>query len=146
MNRETTMTIDEFATRTQTKKSTVISWVSKGLIPGAYGEYVPDSARMPYTRARAKTGESIIKSILKACNAKMGICAGIYGIAEEDFNTYISGLISGGYIASYEADGVQYYNITTAGISFLKNQQRITIKDIIPVVATLAGAAVPLMA
>ena len=140
------MTIDEFATRTQTKKITVISWVSKGFIPGAHDDFVPDSARKPYTKARAKTGESIIKSILKACNARMGICAGIYGITETDFNTYISWLINGGYIMSFEADGLKYYNITTAGIDFLKKRQSVKIGDVIPAVATLTAAAVPLLA
>ena len=140
------MTIDEFATKMQIKRGTVISWVSKGFIPGAHDDYVPDSARKPYTRARAKTGDSIIKSILKACNVQMCVCAGLYGISEVDFNTYITGLIDKGFIAAFEADGVQYYNITARGVDYLDNKKPIRIKDIIPALVTIAAAAGPLLA
>ena len=139
------MTIDEFATKVKAKKATVLSWISKGLIPGAHDDYVPSSARKPYTRTRAKTGEAIIKSILKASNAQMGICAELYDISETDFNTYITGLINYGYISSFEADGVQYYNITAHGVEFLNNNKKIKNADILQAAAAMAAVAVPLL-
>lgn len=50
------MTISDFATEVKTSEKTVIKWINNGYIPGASVEnnYVPDSARKPYTKARAK--------------------------------------------------------------------------------------------
>lgn len=50
------MTISDFATKVKISEKTVIKWINNGYIPGASVEnnYVPDSARKPYTKARAK--------------------------------------------------------------------------------------------
>ena len=35
-------------------QATVMNWIAKGYVPGADMNYIPDSAREPYTAARAK--------------------------------------------------------------------------------------------
>ena len=37
-------------------QATVMNWIAKGYVPGADMNYIPDSAREPYTAARAKNG------------------------------------------------------------------------------------------
>lgn len=61
------MTIDEYAQKYSVKKKeTVIKWILDGLVPGAdlATNYIPDSARQPYTNARAKSADSIYYSIV----------------------------------------------------------------------------------
>ena len=55
------MTIEEFVSINKVGKNTVVDWIKKDLIPGVIidNNYVPDSARKPYTKARAKTYEAI---------------------------------------------------------------------------------------
>jgi hypothetical protein len=49
--RRMNMTISDFATKVKTSEKTVIRWINNGYIPGASVEnnYIPDSARKPYT-------------------------------------------------------------------------------------------------
>lgn len=53
------MTIKEFAVKYGVLEITVMSWIEQGYIPGAHDDFVPNSARKPYTQARAKDGMSI---------------------------------------------------------------------------------------
>ena len=139
------MTIDLFAAQNHVKRDKVLEWISKGLIPGAHDDYIPEHARRPYTRARAKNGQGIIKSILTACDNKYGICASLYHISEAEFCSYINGLLDAGHIDKFEEDGIVYYNISASGVELLKNWNK---KDVIAIVQTLvaiAGVVVPVL-
>ena len=60
------MTIKEFMNNNGLKnRSTVEKWINDELIPNASieNDYIPNSARVPYTKARAKKAESIYRSI-----------------------------------------------------------------------------------
>lgn len=50
------MKIDTFALQNKVKRKTVEKWIKDDLIPKADLEkdYIPESARLPYTKARAK--------------------------------------------------------------------------------------------
>ena len=62
------MNIDSFALINKVKKKTVEKWIKKGLIPKANlrKDYIPDSARPPYTKARAKNSNAIYYSMVDA--------------------------------------------------------------------------------
>ena len=99
------MKIKEFMNLFDLKnESTVIKWIKDGYIPGAYineesNEYfIPDLARPPYTKARAKTTNAIYKSIVKACINREGVCAKLYKLNEVEFQVYIKDLADAGYI------------------------------------------------
>lgn len=133
------MNIKDFATKCGVLEATVKEWIKKGYVPGAQGDYIPPSARQPYTVTRAKTGSAIVRSMLKACNNHYGIFAGIYNISQDAFDAYVKSLLDGGYIIAYEEDGVTYYNITVKGIEFLRNWSKPELANILTIAASLFG-------
>ena len=132
------MTITQFAKINKVSEKTVRDWIAKGYIPGADESSVPDFARRPYTKTRAKKGDAIIKSILTACNNKYGICADLYGISSAEFNTYIQSLLKSGYINQSKDEGLIYYNITADGANILRNWNK---KDVLAIIQTVAAVA-----
>ncbi len=108
------MTIEQFAKNKNTSKKKVIKWIEKGLIPQAdlKENYVPDSARKPYTQARAKKASSIYHSIIKASNSRYHVLPQLYGMDEKEFNVYINNLVEAGILTIRESDGVRYYDVT----------------------------------
>lgn len=134
------MTIVEYASKYNTKITTVKKWVNKGYIPGvkqtANGDYyIPEAARMPYTGCRAKSGKSILKSIVKGINKRFGVCASLYRIPELEFGKYIAHLESHGLIESYIEEEVTYYYITLKGAEWISS--KINIDNILAVTSTL---------
>lgn len=122
------MTVQEFAIKFGTKEATVVNWLEKGYVPGTTkvdGAFrIPQSARKQYTKNRAKTGSAILKSIVKACDLRLGICAAVYKIPEAEFSGYIETLLHSQLISTYQDDGITYYNVTDKGADWLKNQSR----------------------
>lgn len=107
------MTIDEYAQKYSVKKKeTVIKWILDGLVPGAdlATNYIPDSARQPYTNARAKSADSIYYSIVKATKNLYHVTAKIYNLYDDEFNGYINRLVEAGLIIIRVTDGVTYYD------------------------------------
>lgn len=142
------VTIEEFARMNDVKPSTVRGWISKGFIPGAHDDYIPLSARRPYTDTRAKGGTAIIRSILFACENSLGITASLYGLSEPAFCSYIDQMLNDGYISSYEEDGATYYNIAPSGAELLRNWNKKDWKGIIQTVFAgiqMALAALPIV-
>mgnify|MGYP000769810710 CR=1 FL=1 len=90
------MTISDFATEVKTSEKTVIKWINNGYIPGASVEnnYVPDSARKPYTKARAKNSDAVYCSIVKACMNFCHVVPALYNMRDDEFNGYIDRLIA----------------------------------------------------
>lgn len=117
------MTIKEFAERNKIKKKeTVIKWITDGLIPGANlcEDFVPNSARIPYTKARAKNSKAIYVSIVKATEKRYHVTADIYNLSEDEFNGYINRLIEAGLIAERVTDGIRYYDLPLPDKSYTK--------------------------
>lgn len=94
------------------KKETVIKWILEDLIPSADigKDYVPDSARPPYTRARAKSSDSIYYSIVDASRKRCHVLPKIYKICEGEFNGYISRLVEANLIVIRTTDNITYYD------------------------------------
>lgn len=119
------MTVKEFAEKQNVKENTVYKWIESGYIAGVARTgkdcyYIPNSARKPYTKCRAKTGDAILKSIVTACNQRCGVCSALYKISEAEFQCYISDLLDNKYITKYTEDGVTYYNISELGAEWIK--------------------------
>lgn len=124
---------------------TVQDWIVKGYIPGATDASVPDSARRPNTKARAKKGEAIIKSILTACSKELGICAALYNISPASYNAYIQSLLDSGHITRFEDEGLTYYNITATGADLLRNWNKKDVLGAIQAGSAFAGVAIPVL-
>ena len=94
------------------RKKTVIKWISKDLIPGAdlTADYVPDSARPPYTKARAKDADSIYCSIVAASYNRYHVLPKIYKICDDEFNGYINRLVEANLISIRVTDNITYYD------------------------------------
>ena len=108
------MTIDVFMKNNNIKKKeTVIKWIIEGLIPGGdlANNYVPDSARVPFTQARAKGAKSIYCSIIKATSKQRHVLPQLYNICLDEFNGYIDRLEAAGLIVKRETEGVMYYDL-----------------------------------
>lgn len=107
------MTIAKFAENNNTTVKSVLVWIYKGLIPMASvdHDYVPDSARKPYS-ARAKDANGICVSIVRASVNREHVCARTYGICEDEFQGYICRLIEAHLIEKRVSDGVTYYDAT----------------------------------
>lgn len=148
------MTVQEFAIKCGTKEATVVNWLEKGYVPGTTkvdGTFrIPQSARKPYTKNRAKTGSAILKSMVKACDLRFGICAAVYKIPEAEFSGYIETLVHSQLISTYQDDGITYYNVTDKGADWLKNQSRkeewISLIGTGASVVSAVSAAIPLIA
>ena len=126
------MTIDEFAQNIRKKRGLIVDWIEKGLIPGADIErdYIPDSAREPYTKCRAKKANSIYASIVKASNERKHVVPSLYGICDEEFNGYIDRLVEAELIVKRECDGIIYYDATMKSKENNKNFVLEAIKNI----------------
>ena len=108
------MTIEKFMQNNKIKKKeTVIKWIIEDLIPGAnlVDDYIPDSARVPYTRARAKDAQGIYVSIFNACNKQKHVLPQLYGICPEEFEHYIVQMENAGLIGRRVTDGITYYDV-----------------------------------
>lgn len=118
------MTIEEFVSINKVRKNTVVDWIKKDLIPGAnlYKNYVPDSARKPYTKARAETSDAIYSSIVKVSKNRCHVLPKLYGICPDEFNHYIKILEKEGYIESRISDGIPYYDATLKSFELTNKQ------------------------
>lgn len=108
------MTIDEFAAKKKKSKKTILKWIRDEYLPAASiaNNYVPDSARVPYTKTRAKNANAIYCSIIKAANECMHVFPKLYGISQDEFDGYIRRLVETGLIETRISDGVTYYDAT----------------------------------
>ncbi|MBS6463190.1 MAG: hypothetical protein KH352_07340 [Ruminococcus sp.] len=108
------MNIDKFASINNVKRKTVEKWINDGLIPRANleGDYIPDSARPPFTKARAKNANAIYVSMVKAAFNRKHILPVLYNICEDEFNAYIDNLVAAGCIERRTSDEVTYYDAT----------------------------------
>lgn len=123
--RKEKMTIEEFMSNNNIKKrQTVIGWIEKGYIPRAEIDknFIPDSARVPYTKARARTAKGIYNSIVQATNKREHVMAKLYNLSEDEFNGYIERLIAADLIVKRVNDGITYYDATLQGASYNENQ------------------------
>ena len=114
------MTINQFAEIHNKRRRLVLDWISKGFIPGASvdRDYVPDSARVPYTKARAKNAKKIYCSIVKSSIQQQHVLPQLYGICQEEFDDYIRRLERAGLIEIRITDGVTYYDATIAATQY----------------------------
>ena len=109
------MTIDTFKSNYGIKqKKTVIKWISGNLIPGAdlLNDYIPDSARPPYTKARAKDANAIYCSIVKAACERRHVLPQLYKICAAEFDGYINRLVEAKLIVARVTDNITYYDST----------------------------------
>lgn len=107
------MTIEEYTIKYRVKKKeTVINWILEGYVPGSdlATNYIPNSARQPYTKARARNANSIYYSIVKATKNLYHVTAEIYKLCEDEFNGYINRLVEANLIVVRVTDGVTYYD------------------------------------
>ena len=114
------MTIEEFMKNYGIKnKKTVNNWISKQLIPGGdiSNDFVPNSARPPYTKARAKTADSIYCSIIEATRKRKHVLPQIYKICPEEFNTYIKQLEKAELLIVRTTDNITYYDLSIHAIN-----------------------------
>ena len=117
--------MEVFANRHGIKPATVKDWLAKGYIPGAIqdneGNYlIPDNARCPYTKARAKKeGVSLFKSIVKAYSCGFNVVPQLYDITPEKLNAIITTLKDNGLITEEHLDGLVYYNATPEGENYI---------------------------
>lgn len=115
------MTIDAYMVHYRIKrKETVIKWILNGYIPNANLEtdYIPDSARMPYTSTRAKNAKAIYKSIITATIQRKHVVPELYKITKDEFDGYIRRLSQSGYIEIRVTDGIEYYDATLKANTF----------------------------
>lgn len=126
------MTIEEFIAqrKIQNKRETVIGWLKKGYVPGAYqkdnGEwFIPERAWPPYTEARAKNQIALYRSILIAIKNFKYPLASCYSIPEADFNDSIEILVKLGFIAVNVENGISYYKILPEGDHFISEHSTI---------------------
>lgn len=108
------MTIETFASKMSKSVKIVQKWIQNGYIPGASikDNFVPDSARIPYTMARAKSADAIYCSIIKAANKRMHVMPELYGLGKDEFDGYIRRLEKAGFIELRVSDGITYYDAT----------------------------------
>ena len=94
------------------KKETVIKWIMDDLIPGANlsTDYLPESARPPYTKARAKKADAIYCSIVTATQKRYHVLPKIYKICVDEFEGYINRLVAAGLIVLRVSDNITYYD------------------------------------
>lgn len=110
------MTIERFMSNYGIKRrETVTNWIKNGLMPGAnlQHNYIPDSARPPYTKARAKNTNAIYISLVKGAYNRRHIMPQLYNnMCEDEFNGYIDRLVEAGLIVRRVSDGITYYDAT----------------------------------
>lgn len=128
------MTIQNFMKLYSIKREkTVNQWIINGLIPGVRTKpqtneiIIPDNARPPYTKARAKSSTAIYKSIVNACIERIHVCASLYKISSNEFNHYINDLENAGFIKSEVIDDITYYYATIKSDEFAKSKSPIAL-------------------
>lgn len=148
------MKINEFMDRFElTNKKTVLGWLEKGYIPGAFlsddGEYwIPDAALPPYTKARAKNSDSIFKSMLKGVVKRRYLLPELYKMSKAEFNWYVSTLEKAGLIAVEKIDNIDYYRPTMKTKEYLNDntKMRALLKQFQPLVeSAFAGTTQGIM-
>ena len=123
------MNIKEFMDLFELKNiKTVKGWLENGFIIGAIKDEngvwnIPDLARPPYTKARAKNTISIYSSIVEACIHRKSVCAKLYKINENEFKEYILNLQKEGFISIKVVDDIEYYFATTKSEMYLNNKE-----------------------
>lgn len=118
------MNIPDFISKVGVKEKTVDKWLNAELIPGAFrdknGEwFIPNSAKAPYVKARAKAKESIFISIVSASHQGFHVIPKLYGKTDTEFLGYINQLVAAGLITLRTEDGITYYDETIASKNFL---------------------------
>lgn len=109
------MTIIDFKNKYKIKNiNTIYKWIENGYIPNSSKEndYVPDSARLPYTQARAKNANAIYESIVKASYQRKHVVPELYSISKDEFIGYVDELVKAGFIYKRVSDNVTYYDAT----------------------------------
>lgn len=115
------MTILEFGGNCKESVNTIQKWLDQRYIPGAIqdqenGEWdIPIHARPPYTRARAKTAQSICASIVDASNKRRHVFPALYHLDPSEFEGYIDALVEADLICRRTVDGIVYYDATLKG-------------------------------
>lgn len=134
------MTIEEFAKKNKTNKERVKKWIKKDLIPGAdiESDFIPNSAKPPYTRAKAEKPASVLKSIVKATAKGYHVMPSLYNKCPEEFESYINQLVKSDLIAVRETDGITYYDPTVQSLSYNEKQISDKIKLITQSIAPIA--------
>ncbi len=107
------MTPNEYMERYGIKKRRLTEWAKTGLIPGAdlANNYIPDSARKPYTCTRARKPKAIYKSILKATEQGQHVLPVIFKICQDEFDGYIKRLEEAGKIIVRTTENIEYYDL-----------------------------------
>jgi len=123
------MTIKEFMESNDIKSEKLVNkWIINGLIPGVKTDaqtnetIIPDNARPPYTKARAKNSTAIYKSIVKACIERKAVFASLYKISQTEFTHYVADLEDAGFIQSEVIDDITYYYATIKSDEFIKSK------------------------
>lgn len=110
------MTVEAFRERCGASAKTVKAWIENGYVPGANwdADYVPDSAKPPFTEARAKIKFpiSVFMSIVKATLKRKHVLPELYGMCQEEFDGYINQLVEAGLIRIRITDSITYYDPT----------------------------------
>lgn len=121
------MTFQDFMLKHKLKNSsTVRSWIEKGYIPGAdYNEnFIPDEAKPPYVRAKAKKPGKIYISIVRAIvNGYRPIPDKYETITEKEFyDIYMASLVSSGIIIAHTDTtlGVTNYYPSEKAMAYVK--------------------------
>lgn len=116
MERSNIMTIKDYSIRCNVSEKTAKQWIQKEYVPGANLEtdYVPNSARPPYTEARAKVKfpTSVFGSIMKATLKGKHVVPSLYDMCQEEFDHYIDELAKAELIRVRITDGITYYDPT----------------------------------
>ena len=138
------MTIDQFAQNIGKKRKTVEKWIREELIPNAIleNDYVPDSARQPYTKARAKSAKAIYISMVDASSKRQHIMPKLYKLCEDEFEAYANKLIEAGFLERRISDDVTYYDATIEADSINKKNILDTIKAVTYGVAEGVASAI----
>lgn len=123
------MSIEDFYKRNNGKYSInlIKKWLNKGYIRGAYIDskesvwYIPEQAMPPYTKnGKPHEYTSIYKSIIKGVMQNFDVFGKLYNIPDFRFNIYIEQLKKGGYIDTFESEGVIYCISTPKSEKFLQ--------------------------
>ncbi len=118
--------------RCNVSEKTAKQWIQKEYVPGAdlENDYVPDSAKSPYTEARAKIKfpTSVFCSIMKATLKGKHVVPSLYNdMCQEEFDHYIDELAKEDLIRVRITDGITYYDPTLKA----ETQKQNEIKEII---------------
>ncbi len=123
-------------------EETILAWIQDGLIPGAYFDkpkqtwIIPDAARPPYTKARAKNTSAIYVSIVRGCIDRYHVLPQLYHLSQQEFDVYIQQLLKANLISVVYHDQIAYYYATPESEDFIAS------KNPLRYLETLLGVAV----